>query len=541
MARVEGSINKNIDEKLAEVNAGMEKLTHDSRRMESRQNSVNKNLEERMQRMETNMQRLQYQRMTSHTVGKESSKPPQFQLDGRAARKSADRSKDKLAAVPTPPLDKETEDLEDDRQAEGLTRQMSWADEVEAVVNSKDKSNDDIDREILMRQKQNDRDQWINKKRSTWAEDLEADLKKDGDRPRSPTSRRLDRRKNEDTEVVKEHKTCREEKVMINVVHWFGECEADSDESSEEDENEDLDDWELVERKKKNQRKRRKAAIKKQRKQEEIAEKAQRMVGIGPILDGDISKHMKDTKDYSKAKVWAIKEHLAINYKYNQEELDKISIVETKRSHKGDNIIYLAMLDKGDIRDIYARKAECKADKTTVKNFIPPQFYDKFMALNKLCAGRRSEDSQLKTQIRFNNRDLEVLVKVKGGEDPYKTVDLKKFAAGGHIPSFDNTIKWRWQEDRQPRRRVMSEDALPAGRKEWGEKPARPVQQKSVNPVYKYTLDNTQPGSSLTRVNSGSDSTDLPPKKLRRQVEEVEVEAVDPLESDNMNLADETL
>ena len=32
--------------------------------------------------------------------------------------------------------------------------------------------------------------------------------------------------------------------------------------------------------------------------------------------------------------------------------------------------MYVAMLNKADVRDIYAKKAECRRDETTVNNYI---------------------------------------------------------------------------------------------------------------------------------------------------------------------------
>ena len=76
---------------------------------------------------------------------------------------------------------------------------------------------------------------------------------------------------------------------------------------------------------------------------------------------------MKKTGDYEKAKRWAVKQHLAYHYRYNQRELDKLNILETKRMRK-DDIIYIAVDNVRDIGDIYARKAECRSDKTVVKS-----------------------------------------------------------------------------------------------------------------------------------------------------------------------------
>ena len=99
-----------------------------------------------------------------------------------------------------------------------------------------------------------------------------------------------------------------------------------------------------------------------------------------------------------KAKVGVVREHLRRYYNYNEDELDVINIEETKYNSNGDGIIYIAMTDKEDIRDIYRRKAECKRDEVYLKNFTPPQIFKRFVALNKLCSDIRQLDRKLKTQ-----------------------------------------------------------------------------------------------------------------------------------------------
>ena len=147
-----------------------------------------------------------------------------------------------------------------------------------------------------------------------------------------------------------------------------------------------------------------------ERKKAELTLKARHMAGIVPITSQDIEKHRRSTSDYNTAKVWAVKTHLAKHYKYDQEELDVLDILETKCNIKYD-IVYIAVANERDIKDIYSRKAEFRSDNIVVKSFIPPQFWERFSALNRLCTQRRSQDDSLKTQTRFGERDLIVLTK----------------------------------------------------------------------------------------------------------------------------------
>ena len=124
--------------------------------------------------------------------------------------------------------------------------------------------------------------------------------------------------------------------------------------------------WTRIDRENRNNEKKRKMRERKERKKEEITLKAKRMAGIGPITDLEIEQQRKRTGSYEKAKDWAAKAHLARHYRYNQEELDTLTILETKRTNR-DEIMYIAVADEKDINDIYGHKAECKSDDTIVR------------------------------------------------------------------------------------------------------------------------------------------------------------------------------
>ena len=107
----------------------------------------------------------------------------------------------------------------------------------------------------------------------------------------------------------------------------------------------------------------------------EVARKARNMAGLGPIVDEEIDMHIEAAGGYENAKIWAVKSHLERHYRYNQQQLNVLRILETKRAKKGD-IIYVAVENERDIGDLYSRKAECKSDNTVIMNYIPPQFFE---------------------------------------------------------------------------------------------------------------------------------------------------------------------
>ena len=277
----------------------------------------------------------------------------------------------------------------------------------------------------------------------------------------------------EDQHDLNSHEHQCKQNKQSKIHHWFGQS---SEEETSESEDEDKDKWTKVEREARNKLKMKKKKYKIKKQKAEVARKARSMVRIGPITDQEIEIQRLRTKDYETAKQWAIKAHLADKYSYNQQELDELNILETKRTNR-EEIVYFAVEKEAEIRDIYYRKAECRQDDTTVKLFIPPQYHERFTAINRICAQSRDKDRNLKTQIRFGYEDLIVLTKHKGSEDPYREVDLWDFAGDNQLPEFNSHIKWRILEDRPPRRRVNTSEN-PASRQ--SQQTARkPIRQHS--------------------------------------------------------------
>ena len=312
---------------------------------------------------------------------------------------------------------------------------------------------------------------------------------------RMVNGRRFSERRDDEVEEVRNTHNCRKTN-MNRVHHWFGDTSEEDrlDSLSQEEAN-----WDKVDREGKNQDRRRRTRERRERKSVKIAGKARRMAGLGPITDCEIETQRRWAGNYETTKIWAVKAHLAANYQYNQEELDKLDIVETKRMNK-DDIVYIAVRNERDIRDIYHRKAECRNDETVVKHYIPPHSFKRFDVINKICAKKRSEDRLLKTQLKFGERYLIILTKEKGSDKPYKEVDLAEFTANIKLPEFDMTMKWRMQEDRPPRRKVGNSPG-PAGGKDRDDHPAE------QNQLIRLHSDNgTSENTRKKQITSSKDS-----------------------------------
>ena len=119
-------------------------------------------------------------------------------------------------------------------------------------------------------------------------------------------------------------------------------------------------------------------------------------------------------------------------------------------SKSDDEILYTTFADMGSIKEIHRRVAEIRNDEIMIRNYIPPQFWDRYRHLSQYCADLRSQDPNLKTRIQFNERDVEVLTKQRRSEEPFKILDLKEIEAKGEIPKFDHSISWKRRSDRPP-------------------------------------------------------------------------------------------
>ena len=155
---------------------------------------------------------------------------------------------------------------------------------------------------------------------------------------------------------------------------------------------------------------------------------------------------------------------------FEDDELEDMVIKETREA-ASDNIIYMAMEDQKHAKKIYYWKADSRKDSIEVKNYILPQFFEQFKALNRLCAARQVEDKQLKMQLRFGEKDLEVYVKKKGTNGQFRKVELNEFVGKEvELPPFYAGIKWKMNSDRLSRKKLDYTErrgAPPSMRNRW--------------------------------------------------------------------------
>ena len=195
---------------------------------------------------------------------------------------------------------------------------------------------------------------------------------------------------------------------MKKLKNWL--CESDTSDDSEDENNDKQDDWNVIGRREKNLLRKEKAEAKKKVKRDNVTNKAKNIVGVGPIKKTSIQHFQSNNCNFEDAKMNALKEHLKFYLHYDDEELTDLEISATQMCVK-DDIIYAAFKNNEDVRELHARTTACKDDRVQLRNFVPPQYFSRYMFLSRRCKEVRESDRGKKTQLRFNNGDMEVLMK----------------------------------------------------------------------------------------------------------------------------------
>ena len=231
------------------------------------------------------------------------------------------------------------------------------------------------------------------------------------------------------------------------ILDWFGFDTTDESEPENEE-------WSAVERKKKGIERRQRAAKRKEKIKRESALRASHMVSIGPISLGSVEYFRQNGETFENAKKAAVKEFMKYNLDYSDEELDNLRIAETRISTKGDDIVNVALEDEEEVKGLYSRKAESRNDNIVLRSYIPPNYHERFMYLNGICTEKRRSDPNLKTQLRFGKKDVEIFTKVKGDTAGYRKVEIHDFTDPQEVPEFNHKIKWKNFVDKPPRSSV---------------------------------------------------------------------------------------
>ena len=106
----------------------------------------------------------------------------------------------------------------------------------------------------------------------------------------------------------------------------------------------------------------------------------------------------------------------------------------------------------------------------------------------------------MKTQLRFGNRDIEIFVKYRGDNTPFKKIKISDITDPDLVPSFDHSIHWKRHQDRPPRRTLRK----PSGQAEPGD--GHPATRK--NTLRRQHSDTKSVQNKKTKMDSSSSDDD---------------------------------
>ena len=109
----------------------------------------------------------------------------------------------------------------------------------------------------------------------------------------------------------------------------------------------------------------------------------------------------------------ASQEYLRIQLRFTEKDIEGMKITDTQVSAKGVNILYVVTNDENVIRDIRQRMAQCQDPDLQSQDFIPPQYYKRYIALSRYAQDMRYNNMNVKTQIRYGTNDIELWTKDK--------------------------------------------------------------------------------------------------------------------------------
>ena len=97
----------------------------------------------------------------------------------------------------------------------------------------------------------------------------------------------------------------------------------------------------------------------------------------------------------------------------------------------------------GKVRNLRRRIADVQNQDIKTREYIPPHFFNHYSALSKYAQElRASKNNVVKTQIRFEDTDIELYAKEHGTDDPFQPVGINEPGTKVELPPIDYNIKW---------------------------------------------------------------------------------------------------
>ena len=191
-----------------------------------------------------------------------------------------------------------------------------------------------------------------------------------------------------------------------------------------------------------------------------------------------------------------------------------MEILETKQCASRNDIICFVLKDQDHIREIHYRRAVSCNDDLIIRDYVPPQYHARYVAIGKKAAERRAIDKTLKTQIRWGEKDLEIFVKNRmennadGEKERFRKTNLQEFMQDTPLPDFDMEIEWKARKDEKTKKKLVF------GRKE-SMIPSLKNSQIAEHPTSRQNTTSRQNKGGMLRQHSYSSREELKKRQKR--------------------------
>jgi hypothetical protein len=145
-----------------------------------------------------------------------------------------------------------------------------------------------------------------------------------------------------------------------------------------------------------------------------ILEKARRTVGLGPIYKEHVEMEMKAGSGWrgelaanEEQAMWGAFKTMLRSLRLTNAEIDSMEMVRTFRPRReNSNIVYVELKERESVMKIYG-VARYLLRGQTLCNHIPPEFHERYSAMERVCYEWRQERKE-RTRIRIGESGLEV-------------------------------------------------------------------------------------------------------------------------------------
>ena len=134
-----------------------------------------------------------------------------------------------------------------------------------------------------------------------------------------------------------------------------------------------------------------------------------------------------------------VEEYLLKELAFKPEDIKDMDIRDVQRPRKQDsNTVYVTIKDAELVIQIFWRSAQIQNNNLRITNFVAPQFFERFSALQLKTKIAREQDDDLRTRVQLSFDDL-ILLEKHIGERGYSKQPITKY---GDLPEFNNSLMW---------------------------------------------------------------------------------------------------